>query len=248
MKPTRSYRCGSPGRCSATRITRARRCARARAAWGAPKTADGLALTISWCEWNVATNGGEDYAPRPPEVPDGSYEKVLFFHKTASSNPDGATPCTAEPSGADIPGGFGWTAPEDGSCTTDFNYDESTGDTTYDAAPGNTVSDDPTCVAAIEASWTNHTAVIIPVYEGTPSGGGANGQYTLHEPAAFVVTGYFLGGQVKKPVWLPGSPLYNQFPCKGSDRCISGYFTTATTGGSIGEGTGSGVTVVKLTG
>lgn len=219
----------------------------ARAAWGAPKTADGLALTISWCEWDEATSGGEDYAPPPPEVPDESYERVLRFHAGAASNPDGSSQCTAEPSGADIPGGFGWTVPEEGNCSTDFNYDEASGDTTYDAAPGNTVADDPNCIAALLSAWTTREPVIIPIYDGTPAGGGANGQYDLHQPSAFVITGYYLGGQVKKPSWLPG-PLYNSFPCTGSARCISGYFTTAVTSGTPGSGPGSGVTAVRLTG
>ena len=219
----------------------------ARAAWGAPESGEGLALTISWCEWDEATAGGDDYAPPPPEAADASYERVLHFHQNASENPDDSESCTAEPSGADIPGGFGWTDPEEDSCTTDFNYDDENS-TTYDADPGNTASDDPDCVAALEKAWTERTPVMIPVYEETPEGGGNNGQYTLHEPAAFVVTGYYLGGQVKKTVWLPGSPLYGQYPCGGSDRCLSGYFTTATTSGDPGSSPGSGVTAARLTG
>lgn len=219
----------------------------ARAAWGAPESGDGLALTISWCEWDEATAGGEDYAPPPPEAADPSYERVLHFHQHASENPDESQSCTAEPSGADIPGGFGWTDPEKDSCTTDFNYDEEN-NTTYDADPGNTASDDPECVAALQEAWTERTPVIIPVYKDTPEGGGNNGQYTLHEPAAFVVTGYYLGGQVKKTVWLPGSSLYGNYPCGGSDRCLSGYFTTATTSGDPGSSPGSGVTAARLTG
>lgn len=221
-------------------------CARA-VLWTAPKSADGLALTISWCEWNSATAGGTDYAPPPPEEADASYERVLQFHQKASENPDGSESCVAEPSGADIPGGFGWTTPEGDSCTTEFNYDEDSGETTYDAAPGNTTNDNPSCIAALADAWLTRTPVIIPVYDGTPEGGGANGQYTLHEPAAFVVTGYYLGGQVKNKVWLPGSPLSGVYPCSGSDRCLSGYFTTATTSGSPGDGDGSGVTVIRLT-
>lgn len=220
----------------------------ARASWGAPKQADGLALTISWCEWNEATGGGDTLAPPPPDTADASFETVLHFHQVASQNPDDDTPCIAEPSGADIPGGFGWTVPEDGSCTTDFNYDESSGDTTYDAAPGNSIADDPLCAAALLDAWTSRTPLIIPIYVGTPDGGGANGQYTLHEPAAFVVTGYSLGGRIKKPSWLPDSPIFDSFPCVGSDRCISGYFTTAVTSGTPGSGPGSGVSAVRLTG
>lgn len=220
----------------------------ARAAWGAPKSGDGLALTISWCEWDEATAGGTDYAPPPPEEADASYERVLHFHQKASENPEGSEACIAEPSGADIPGGFGWTTPEEDSCTTDFNYDEGSGETTYDAAPGNTVTDDPECVAVLAEAWLSRTPVFIPVYQGTPEGGGANGQYTLHEPAAFVITGYYLGGPVKKAVWLPGSSLLGAYPCGGSDRCISGYFTTAPTSGDPGSSPGSGVTAARLTG
>lgn len=220
----------------------------ARAAWGAPKTADGLALTISWCEWNEATNGGENYAPRPPESADASFEVVLQFHQQANQTPDGGEWCVAEPSGADIPGGFGWTDPEGDSCTTDFNYDEASGDTTYEAEPGNTTNDSPECILALEKAWATRTPLVIPIYAETADGSGNNGTYTLHEPAAFVVTGYFLGGRVKNSVWLPDSQMYGLFPCGGRDRCVSGYFTEAVTDGTPGDGTGSGVSAVRLTG
>lgn len=232
-------------------------CARA-VLWNAPMSGAGLALTISWCEWDRETDGGTDYAPPPPEEADPDDEVVLHFHQKASENPEGSVPCSygESESGADLPGGFGWTTPEGESCTTDFNYDEETGDTTYDADPGTSVTDSKECVDAIEEAWSSRTPVIMPVYKGTPEGGGANGQYTLHEPVAFVVTGYYLG-PVKKEVWLPGSPYFGEFPCgpkspgevsAGRDRCLSGYFTTATTSGDPGSGPGSGATVIRLTG
>lgn len=219
----------------------------ARAAWGAPSAANGLALTVSWCEWNAATGGGADYAPPPPDLADPSYERVLVLRAPGSGSSKNPAPtCEAEPSGADIPGGFGWTAddPADpGSCTTHFETDG-----TY--AP-DTGGDVPSrCKDVLLEAYNNYpTALIIPVYTGHPDGQGSNGEYTLWQPAAFVVTGWsglaaMEGGDRSVP-----SKLTGRTRCANpGDSCLFGYFTTGVTSGTIGGGSGAGVSVVKLTG
>jgi hypothetical protein len=92
----------------------------AQAIWGPPKIGDILALTIAECAWNTDTNGGQNYAPSPPDLPSASYEVALVVH-----NPDDPTDptCVSGPSVGPLPGGFGWTLPNDDPntpCTTSF--------------------------------------------------------------------------------------------------------------------------------
>jgi len=206
----------------------------AQATWGAPAAARGLAMTISWCEWNSYTSGGTNYVAPPPYVPPAGADQVIYFHDT-DPNP---THCTAGPSGYDVPGDFGATN-SDGNCQTLFNFDASSGSTSYTTDPGSSLPAD--CETALQTAQQNHTAVFIPVYDRLV-GTGSNGTYTLWTMAAFVVTGYFW------PDWKAKSWLTNKFPCGGNQRCVSGYFSTGVTTGSLGSGSGAGVTVVQLTG
>jgi Flp pilus assembly protein TadG len=208
----------------------------ARAAYGAPASAKSLGMTLSACEWQAATSNGTTYAPAPPAIASGNYERVIYLHTSTK-----ATHCNAGPAGSDAPGGFGWTD-SDSTCTTTYNAN--TGG--YSVDPGTSMPSQ--CQTVLNSAWTNHpTALLIPVFNQIVSGG-TNGTYTLSTIAAFVVTGYYLGGQNKQKSWLPGSPIYNQYPCSGNDRCVSGYFTQATTTGQIGSGNNAGVSVVQLTG
>jgi hypothetical protein len=212
----------------------------ARAAWGPPAKGNGLALTISYCEWEsyIQSQGGTAsnpiYADPPPAVPPTSAQIVIYFHDT-NPNP---THCVAGPSGFDVPGDFGSTTDTTNTCITDFNFDAANGTTTYVADPGSSLSN--ACKAALVNSATSHEVTFMPIYDKV-TGTGSNGLYTLWSMAAFVVTGYYW------PDWKQKSWLTNAYPCGGSGRCISGYFTTGlTSGGSIGSGTGAGAAVVQL--
>jgi len=80
----------------------------AQAALGAPSRLTAtLPLTLSLCEWTAFTSGGTAFAPPPPYNAGYpvSYEHPIYFHDTT-----GAAHCNAGPSGADLPGGFGWLA------------------------------------------------------------------------------------------------------------------------------------------
>jgi Flp pilus assembly protein TadG len=212
----------------------------ARAAWGPPTSGNGLALTISYCEWQsyIQAQGGTAtnpvYAAPPPAVPPTSAEIVIYFHDTAPS----PTHCVAGPSGFDVPGDFGSTVTTSNTCTTNFNFNPATGTTTYIADSGSSLSGN--CQTALMNSQQSHTVTFIPIYDKV-TGTGGNGTYTLWSMAAFVMTGYYW------PSWSANSWLTHTQPCKGNARCISGYFTTGlTSGGNIGTGTGAGATVVQL--
>ena len=182
----------------------------ARAAWGPPASAGGLAVTMSVCEWEASTSSGTSFAPPPPyppnPLPDASDEQVLYLHTTAGKEPA----CPAGPSGADAPGGFGWLD-ESGDCTTTVDADG-----TYGGDPG--VSAPKPCKDALEDAWEDKTLLFVPVFDSV-TGTGSGTTYHIKGMAAFVVTGYHLPG-LSAASWLTGAD-----PCKGSDKCIYGYFT-----------------------
>ncbi len=206
----------------------------ARASWGGPAAmSSGLSLTISYCEWDVATSGGAVFAPPPPAVPPTSAEKVLKLHSTATDS----TSCPAAGhSGFDAPGAFGWLDDQDtADCSSDANisgsYDDKTGLGTPTA-----------CKDRLIAARTNREVIYLPIYNGI-----SGGQYTLQGFAAFVVTGYRLPGLPPKDSWLyPSNP---ERCTKSSDKCLYGYFTQplVPAAGTVG-GPSMGVTVVQMSG
>jgi hypothetical protein len=180
----------------------------ARAAWGVPTRNSGISFTMSLCEWRTATTNGTVYATYPPDPPT-SYERKILLHHTF----DGVTTCPAGPSGADLPGGFGWLEDTSSTCLTTTNADGTYADQTGNSTRG-------PCKDAIAENWLNRSVVFVPVYDAV-TGSGDGGSYHLAGFAAFVVTGYSLSG-VREKSWLT-----NTFPCSGSDRCVSGFFVKA---------------------
>ena len=208
----------------------------AQAEWGAPSTANTIAFTISACSWYVYTNNGTNFAPPPPyppnPLPAPSYDHIMFEHGLGSSQTTGCPPY--QPSGQDAPGNFGWTSDPSAICSTFVNNGSYGGNT------GTAVSG--ACKTALQNDWTNKTVVYLPVYSAI-SGTGSSVTYTLLGFAAFVITGYSLTG-ASEPDWL--NPANT---CKGTNKCIFGYFTQGlipSTGGLGGKGLGA--SIVKLTG
>jgi hypothetical protein len=201
----------------------------AQAEWGPPAAAGGIAVTISACEWDQATANGTNFAPPPPAIPAQSYDQVLKLHTTASN-----TGCPTEPAGADAPGNFGWTTDPNNDCVTPVIGG------TYGGNTGTSIS--TACKTVFNSDWLNHTLVFVPVYV-IVGGTGANSSYTLKGFAAFVITGYQLPGANAKD-WL--NPANS---CKGSDKCIEGYFTQGLvpTAGSVG-GPNLGADIIVLSG
>lgn len=209
----------------------------AQAEWGNPSSASTIAFTISACSWYVYTNNGTNFAQPPPyppnTVPAPSYDHILFEHGLGSSQTTTGCP-PYQPSGQDGPGNFGWVG-DGATCTVTVSNG------TYPGNTGTSVSN--ACKAALQSAWTNKTVVFLPVYSAISPAGGANQTYTLLGFAAFVITGYSLTG-ASEPDWL--NPANT---CKGTDKCIFGYFTHGlipSTGG--GGGKNLGASIVTLTG
>lgn len=202
----------------------------AQAEWGPPKTASTVAFTISACEWDKATNQGASFAPPPPYPPNpaSSFDRVLKLHTTTSGS------CPSEPSGADGPGAFGWTDDQTGTCSVDITNNTFSADTGVSA--GNS------CKQALSTAQASRALVYIPIYTSL-TGTGTNATYALKGFAAFVVTGYHLPGFTASD-WLNSANN-----CKGSDKCINGFFTQGLipSSGSIG-GPNLGATIIVLSG
>lgn len=183
---------------------------------GHPRKLAVLPIIFSECEWIR-------FQPTIQEGPPFSGSPVLiYFHGSAE-------PCHGSPSGQDLPGGFGWlntTLP----CEAEVEIGGWVG-----IDPGASPPSD--CDAAYMASLIG-TVVLVPWFNDI-SGVGNNAQYRVGDFSALYLTGYNFGGQYKEP----GKQAT---PCKGDDRCIEGYFTTAVLpDGDIG-GEDRGVTIVKL--
>ncbi|MFS8101285.1 pilus assembly protein [Lentzea alba] len=200
----------------------------ARATWGPPKTATTMAMTISWCEWNEATSGGTSFGPTPPATPPLSVWRLLKLHTTSG------TTCPAGPSGSDGPGMFGWVDDTGSDCSVLINNN------TYSADTGASAGND--CKTALANAYTSRKPVYFPIYTKV-TGTGTGGTYTLAGFAGFVVTGYWLPGASEKD-WLT-----NKNECKGSDKCVAGYFVQGLmpNTGTIG-GPDLGARIVQLTG
>jgi hypothetical protein len=213
----------------------------ARVGWGSP--GEGIAVTISACEFDNATRRDEDpepdLAPPPPPDPDPSYEVVIKLH---TIDPE----CEAPPPGFDGPGGFGWLEGTD--CRVDL--EERADGIWYFTIPGarapadcrNGDGDEDT-VDTLSDYREHKTVLLIPVFNDV-RGTGANLEYHLASVEAFVLTGYHLPG-LDEGSNLPGSTITE---CTGEDFCIYGYFTTDVSSGPIGPLPGFGVAVLKTIG
>jgi hypothetical protein len=213
-----------------------------RVAWGGASSASSaIPLTVSNCEFeHYVGSPPTNFAPPPPYPPwpDAGYEHVIYFHDTTNAL---AGSCPAGPAGSDDPisGGFGWLQSDSCVVTSDIaNW--------FDASPGTSPGSD--CRAA-EFAAAYGQLVDIPIYDGTNGLNGANGKYHIKGYAAFVLTGYYLGGSYKKTSLITGQYPCGRTPTTGDERCISGFFTEdlTPTSGVIG-GTDMGVTVIQMAG
>lgn len=205
----------------------------AQAEWGAPTVAVVAGLSISACEWDQATNQGNSFAAAPPyppnQVPAPSDDQVLHMHGTG---PTGG--CGAEGSGAEAAANFSWTDDPGGNCGLSINGN------IFGGSAGLSVSQP--CRTLLSSARANKTVIFVAVYVSV-SGNNNNLSLRLKGFAAFVVTGYHMGGFTAGD-WLNGSN-----DCTGNDFCLNGYFTTALipSGRGIG-GLDLGADIIRLTG
>lgn len=209
--------------------------ARATVIWGVPDAVEAeLAITFSKCEYDKLTLGpdtdgdgdGDPLLATEPYTADE--HRVVYFHDTTE-----ASSCPAGPSGADLPGGFGWLD-ADADCAATIE-DGWAGDDT-----GASASND--CKAALEALLGK--TVLIPVFDDTNGLTGTNGEYHIIGYYGFVLTGWNFPGTQQPSTYLPAADN----PCKNSQTCISGFFVevAAPSAGPVGTGPDFGVRVTQL--
>ena len=203
--------------------------------WGVPDAVDAeLAITFSICEYDKLTLGpdtdgdGEPDRVYATEPYDPSLERVIYFHDTTE-----ASTCPAGPSGADLPGGFGWLdADADCQATVEEGW---AGDDT-----GASASND--CKAALQALLGK--TVLIPVFDAVNGLNGTNGEYRIVGYYGFVLTGWNFPGTRQASAYRTTTPN----PCANSQTCLSGFFVevAAPAAGPVGTGPDFGVRVTQL--
>ncbi len=202
--------------------------ASATVVWGAPGGAEAeLALTFSQCEYDKLTkdaDGNTVYAEAPFDEQDKPLERTIYFHDTSE-----ASSCPAGPSGADLPGGFGWLDADD-DCRATIENGWASED------PGASTSQD--CKAALSA-LLNQT-VVVPIFNDTNNLSGTNGGYHIWTYVGFVLTGYRFPGT--------SYPTGSAAPCASQQTCIRGYFVevVAPSVAPVTDGPDQGVRVVQL--
>lgn len=203
--------------------------AQATVIWGAPRAVNAdLAITFSQCEYARLTqdsSGNTVYAEAPFNP---SLERIIYFHDTTE-----AGSCPAGPSGADLPGGFGWLDATSGCTATITNG--WAGDQTGAAASRD-------CKAALRSLLGK--TVLIPVYDAVNGLSGTNGEYRIWSYVGFVLTGWNFPGTQQSSSTLTVRPN----PCRSSQTCLSGYFVevVAPAAGPVSNGPDQGVRVVQL--
>ena len=193
--------------------------ASAVAAWGPAGQVTTIPFTFSLCEFEAM--GGSLDGLQFPDQPGYVYQH--------GNGPDHS--CPGNPSGQNLPGGFGWLDQSAG-CEATIDIDDLVGSDTGNSFPQDC---DP-------ATWQN-AEVLIPLYNEV-SESGSHGEYRIVGFAGFRVHGYKFGNQNE---WnmptgsCPGTP-------GNSGRCFYGEFTHVTTTGGIGGGTDFGARAVEMIG
>ncbi len=203
--------------------------ARATVIWGTPSGVDAeLAITFSTCEYDRLTKDADGNTVYATEPYDPALERVIYFHDTTE-----AGSCPAGPSGAELPGGFGWLD-ADADCTATIE-DGWAGDKTGASATKD-------CKAALEALLGQ--TVLIPVFDNTNGLTGTNGEYHIVSYVGFVLTGWRFPGTTQPSSYRTTKPN----PCASKQTCISGFFVEAVapSTGEVGDGPDMGVRVTQL--
>lgn len=225
--------------------------AEATAVWGAPGKLGAMPLIYSECEWkSFGEPGFVDVNPNgflhrsasvknnllPPSTATYPFKNkyvTIFFHGSKGN-------CHPNPSGQDLPGGFGWL--DTGTNQQNLCKIEVKVGVKQKIDPGASPSNG--CAPADMKKMIG-TVQLIPYFD-KYTGTGNNAEYTVNGFGAFYITGYYFSGQFNEKSIVTG-----QFPCNGNDRCVQGYFIgdwVATGGATVGGSGYHGVNIVGLSG
>lgn len=239
----------------------------ARVAWGAPGNYRAeVPITISQCEWQSYLTSPGSYAAAPtspwpgysnsdarPDWPAPSQEVVIQLHSPSSST--GTRGCALN--GKDTAGGFGYVDPATG-CSAVVTNGQWANIETGSAAPSGCSGKFASLVGKVVAvpvfdclvaSGSAPTGGISSYPDCTgASAGGAKSWYHIKGWAMFYLSGYKIGGSDER-----ASVLTNSMPCRGGERCLSGWFvqsvlSDASDAGIAPPSDGFGAVVVKLAG
>lgn len=204
----------------------------ARAAWGpaAPASAIIFPVLMSYCDWQAQTGytgvAGSAVYPLSPNYTVGPYGYL-----TPSINPwplteqkiytkDNPTTCPTW-NGHSAPGGF--YSISNGDCTANSVINDWVQGTTGNSAPCSMVDDTGASlkgkvvyVPVFDCKYSGSTTITSSTNCNT--GTGSNTYYHVAGYAAFYISGWYFSSVKEKSVWN------NQYPCSGSERCVSGWF------------------------
>jgi hypothetical protein len=204
--------------------------AKAVAEWGSPLSSRGLPLAISNC----------DFAEAEAAATSGSNPKELVLIRYDTNKT-----CKG-PTGAPIPGGFGWLDRGGKTCETTVVIGVPPAPNLVQSEPGNSYPG--SCDSTMqELDVPGGTTIAVPIFNGADTSKGSANSYTLRGFAAFHITGWKLSGGNSMPQVNtdPAAPR-----CEGSCRGIQGYFTNSwidakNVDGALG-GADLGLRVVRL--
>lgn len=181
----------------------------ATASWAGLKRATVIPLTFSRCEFKWATNEGAVFG----------VQRTVLFH-------DDAPTCPGGPSGADLPGGFGWLKDDNDSDRNDCSVTPTAGDTVRSD------SGLPGTPGACQMSTLRDKDVLLPIYDGFSRSAG----YHIFGFAQFHIDGY------KFPTQNGGDFT----PCSATNACLVGKFVRFVPIGELGGPTlGNRVALVR---
>ena len=191
----------------------------ARTAWGPPSTAQGLALTISSCDWLRITNAGAT-------LPSVEVSIELYDESAPTSCGIGGTAPTN-------PGGFRWLSTGDSACRDTLSRSDEYTAVLPGPAPGG-------CVNALDELLDSGDAIAVPIFDAARNLGGGRSAHTVVGFAAFVVTGW------QDPSSMNPSPAIP--PC-ATPACVQGYFKEALVpGGAVLGGPDLGARAIATIG
>ncbi|QNE15372.1 TadE/TadG family type IV pilus assembly protein [Pseudarthrobacter sp. NBSH8] len=208
--------------------------AKASAVWGSPKAGrTAFPLAFSICQVKDRVGGALQ----------------LLQEHGKNSNPG----CNYGPSGAAVPGGFGWLAPDAGKCGGSIDLALSQGGSdTGNNAPTNCATELNRWASEITAG--REIIVLLPIFNKV-TGTGAGAVYGLISFAAFKVTGWKFSGNAALPYEFRSgisatTGVTKATECKGDCRGIIGSFVkyvSLADGYSLGPVDEYGATIVRMT-
>ena len=231
-----------------TGISGANQQACANVVWGPVSGAPvAFPVTFSYCDWMAVTGAKPSATPpvpgatQPPPaaglapgygtaaaVPPNTLWPVVGSEVTLWTQAHGATPCTTW-NGHTAPGNFGTL--KNTSCLVTIDGEWAQADSGNDIPCNEDAKTNPPDPKSLNAQ-VGHI-IYVPIFDcftktkgsfANCSDGANNDWFHISGYAPFYLTGYYFSSSKFGDSIFP--PTAGKAPCKGGDRCVSGWFTT----------------------